>query len=213
MLKEERFSTYSHLIIAIFAAITLIPTLYLARSDPWAQFVVGLAIGSGILCMGASANYHATKLRENDNTWQRKLDHIAIFFIIAGFFTFLAYFNLPSPWDWIIIIIQWTFVLVGFFVKLFTLGGPRWLIPLVYIIMGFSAMIPLPIYFAQMTTLSKFFLIIGAIFYVCAGIVYGSKKPDLKPGVFGFHELFHVLIGIGIIFYYLLIVDMLLSVF
>lgn len=213
MLKEERFSTYSHLIVAIIAAIVLIPSLYLAKSDIWAQFVTGLAIGSCILCMGASANYHAHKLRENDNTWQRKLDHIAIFFIIAGFFTALAYFYLPSPWNWVIMVIEWTFVIVGFIVKLFTLGGPRWLMPFVYIVMGFSAMIPFPIYFAQMSSFSKYMLIIGAIFYVFAGIVYGSKKPDIKPGIFGFHDLFHILIAIGIILFYWVLVDILITLY
>jgi len=164
-----------------------------------------------VLSMSASAYYHSKKQAENEENWRRKLDHIAIFFIIAGFFTALNYFYLEDPWKWIVIGIEWVFVIAGFFLKLFYLKSPRWLTSTIYVVMGFVAIIPLPTYISLMTMTGKILLISGAIILVCGGVIYARKRPDPKPGVFGFHDLFHIFIGIGIILFYIVLYDMVLT--
>ena len=211
MLKSERFSTYSHLFVAILALIGLIFILMLTRSDPLHQFIFGLAVSMAIFSMGSSALYHSKKQEENELNWRRKLDHIAIFFIIAGFFTALSYMYLPYPWNWIIICIEWAFVIAGFILKIFYMNAPRWMTSIVYMVMGLVAIIPLPIYYGDMSPIGRLLLILGGIVLLCGGTIYALKWPDPKPGVFGFHDIFHIFIGIGLILYYFVLYDIVIN--
>jgi hemolysin III len=210
MLRQERFSAYSHGLMAILSLIGGIIVIAIASYNPVYQFISGLACATGVFCMGASALYHSKKLSENENNWRRKLDHIAIFFIIAGFFSTLTFFYLPAPWKWILIGLLWIFVVAGFFLKLFFLNAPRWLSPIIYIGMSLIAVIPLPTYMGSMSSTSLILLIVGGTFDIIGGIIYGRKRPDPKPGVFGFHDIFHICIAIGITLFYFIIVDMVL---
>ena len=46
---------------------------------------------------------------------------------------------------------------------------------------------------------------LGGIAFTIGAIIYAVKKPDPKPGVFGFHEIFHVLILIGAGLHYVMV--------
>ena len=108
MLKSERFSTYSHLFGAILFSILGLSVAYSARDNSMDAVVAFLTCLSAVFSMGSSAFYHSHKQGENEINWRRKLDHIAIFFGIAGFISGLSYFLLESPWQEIIIGIQIT---------------------------------------------------------------------------------------------------------
>ena len=81
---QERISCYSHL-VGVFAAIAgTVYLIYMARTSV-AHMAVSIVYGfSVILIFSASASYHALKQNENEISIWRKLDHSAIFFMIAG---------------------------------------------------------------------------------------------------------------------------------
>jgi len=134
----------------------------------------------------------------------RKLDHFAIFVMIAGTYTPISFIYLTGNLRWIIIIVQWSLVLAGFFFKFFYLNVPRYLYTIIYLIMGWIGIVTIKEFIIAMPKNSVIFLFAGGISYTIGAIFYIMKKPIKRLG-FGFHEIFHLFILLGAFFHYLLV--------
>jgi hemolysin III len=169
----------------------------------WPFFFVSLIYGiAAVSLFLSSALYHARKKRENEVNIYRKLDHIAIFIMIAGSYTPISYIYLSGAWRWIMIILPWAFVIIGMVLKLVYLKAPRIISPILYLVMGWLAVIPLWLLWQSMP-LSVFILLLsGGIAYSVGAVIYAIKRPNPFPGVFGFHDIFHLLILLGAVLHY-----------
>jgi hemolysin III len=203
--QSEKVSAYSHFFGAAASVIGLIILLF-ATWGRWDYFCVSLVYGLGAICMFlASGIYHAQKQEENAiNIW-RKLDHVDIFIMIAGTYTPLSYAYLEGAWFWSIICMQWACVLAGLFFKVFYLRAPRIISPIIYLLMGWMAVIPINILWHNMSSLSFWLLIGGGVAYSAGAVIYALKKPNPVPGIFGFHEIFHMFILLGAVLHYFMI--------
>ena len=201
---QEKLSCYSHL-VGVFAAITgTIYLIYAVRSS-LAHVVVSIVYGfSVILLFLASATYHALKQNENEVSIWRKLDHIAIFFMIAGTYTPVCYVYLSGYWKWSIIIIKWTLGIAGLFLKFFYLKAPRYFSTVIYLLMGWIGIIPIKELLTTMPPNAVFYLFAGGISFTVGAIFYAIKKPVFRSGL-GFHEIFHLFVLLGGAFHYLLV--------
>ena len=140
---SERFSSYSHLLGAFLSVIGTIVLLFFSWPSA-IQISLAIIYGvSNIFLFSASATYHPLKIKENDNTLSRCIDHVAIFVLIAGSYTPICYFYLTGWMQIGIIAIQWGIVLVGLFLKIFVINTPRWITSGIYLIMGWIILIPL----------------------------------------------------------------------
>jgi hemolysin III len=166
--------------------------------------LVSLVYGLAVTALFTfSALYHATKKAENAaNVW-RKLDHIAIFFMIAGSYTPICYIYLTGVWRWSMILVSWGFVIAGIVLKLFFIKAPRVLSTVLYLLMGWLAVFPLRELWLSMPRTSFFLILGGGIAYSMGAIIYALKRPNPVPGAFGFHEIFHVMILAGALLHYL----------
>jgi hemolysin III len=93
--------------------------------------------------------------------------------------------------------IQWGLVGFGLISQLFFPRAPRVLYAAIYLFMGWIAVIPIKQMLANMTVVPQILLFAGGIAFTLGGIIYATKKPRLIPGVFSFHELFHIMVLIG----------------
>jgi hemolysin III len=202
---SEKVSAYTHLAGAVLALVGLVVLLAVTWGR-WDYFILSLVYGLGALCLFlASGIYHAQKQEENAvNIW-RKLDHIAIFIMIAGTYTPMCYAYLSGAWFWSIIGVQWGCVLAGIFFKFFYMRAPRVISPILYLLMGWMAVIPMNILWHNMSGLSFSLLIGGGVAYSIGAIIYALKKPNPVRGVFGFHEIFHVFILLGAVLHYFMV--------
>jgi hemolysin III len=166
--------------------------------------IVALVYGLAMIGLFTfSALYHATKKVENAvNVW-RKLDHIAIFFMIAGTYTPVSYIYLTGAWRWSMILISWSFVIAGILLKVFFIKAPRVFSTVLYLMMGWLAVFPLRELWLGMPHASFFLILGGGIAYSIGAIIYALKKPNPVPGIFGFHEIFHVMILAGAVLHYI----------
>ena len=172
----------------------------------WDYMAVMLVYGLAVTTLFSfSAVYHALKKRENEITVWRKLDHIAIFIMIAGSYTPLVYIYLEGGWRWGMIIAPWAIVLLGVFYKLFWLRAPRVLSPILYLGMGWLALIPLKELWISMPPLAFWGVVAGGVAYSIGAVIYALKRPNPVPGVFGFHEIFHVWILIGALVHFVVV--------
>lgn len=149
-----------------------------------------------------SSVYHGQKREEDARNPWRRLDHIAIFFMIAGTYTPICWVYLDVYWRWSIIGVQWLLVIAGLVYKLVYIQGPRWLGTSIYVLMGWMAVIPLYCLLQSMPVISLWLLLAGGVAYTAGGLIYALKKPSPVPGFFGFHEIFHLLILIGAALHY-----------
>jgi hemolysin III len=160
---------------------------------------------SAVFLFSCSSIYHGQRGVQDDlNPW-RRLDHIAIFFMIAGTFTPICYIYLDGYWRWGIIAAQWLLVVFGVVYKLLYLHGPRWLAAAIYVLMGLMALIPLQQLISVMPTSSIILLFTGGLIYILGAIIWAVKKPNPFPGIFGFHEIFHLLVIVGAVLHYLVV--------
>jgi len=144
-----------------------------------------------------SAAYHALKRRDNETTVWRKLDHIAIFIMIAGSYTPLVYIYLDGAWRWAMIGIPWAIVGLGVYYKLFWMQAPRVLSPLLYLGMGWLALVLLGELWQAMPPLAFWGVVAGGVAYSIGAVIYALKRPNPVPGFFGFHDIFHLWIIAG----------------
>ncbi|PKN70338.1 MAG: hemolysin [Deltaproteobacteria bacterium HGW-Deltaproteobacteria-12] len=194
---REYFNFYSHLAGAIAAAVG---TVFLALVACYSStaLITSLIYGISVVFLFlASSLYHAFKKAENELSFWRRMDRFAIFCMIAGTYTPICYMFLEGYWRWSMIAIQWGLVGFGLVSQLFFPRAPRVLYALIYFIMGGLAFIPIKQMLAYMTVAQGVLLFAGGVFFSLGGLIYATKKPRLVPGVFSFHELFHIMVLIG----------------
>ncbi len=202
---QERFNFYSHLGGMVAAAIG---TIYLAvvASESASGLVTALIYGvSVVFLFAASTLYHAFKKEENELSFWRKMDRFAIFFMIAGTSTPIFYFCLDGSYKWWMIALQWSLVGVGMISQIFFPRAPRKLYAAIYLSMGWSALIAVKQILASLSVAQGVLLFSGGVAFTLGGIIYAIKKPKMVPGIFSFHELFHIMVLIGGVLHYAMI--------
>ena len=195
--KKEKISFYSHLAGAVASIAGTILLVFKAWGFPPYVFVSIVYGFSIVFLFSSSSLYHALKKKDNEISVWRKLDHIAIFIMIAGSYTPFCYIYLTDPLRMGIIILQWVLVLLGLFFKLFYLNAPRILNTLIYVMMGWCIIFIAKPVFMALPLLVSIYVVTGGIAYSAGALIYGLKRPDPVPGFFGFHEIFHVFCLLG----------------
>jgi len=133
---QEVFNVYSHLAGVVAAAIGTV-FLAVAASYSVSALITSLIYGlSVIFLFSASSLYHAFKQAENEVSLWRRMDRLAIFFMIAGTYTPVCYLYLDGAWRWSIIAIQWGLVAFGLVSQLFFPRAPRVFYAAIYLAMG-----------------------------------------------------------------------------
>lgn len=196
MLKKlrEPVNSLTHWAGAVLALVGLVALLIVGWSTP--AKVISLAVYgvSLIFLFSASATYHMVRVKDKALEIFRKIDHSAIFVLIAGTYTPFCVNAFEGFWKWGMLSIIWSLALIGILVKIFYIGAPRWLNATIYVIMGWFSVIAAGQMLASLPVWVFTWLIIGGVVYTLGAIVYATKIFNFKPGVFGFHEVWHIFV-------------------
>jgi hemolysin III len=202
---REPVNGLTHLAAAVMAAVGLVVLLYLAYGALPEQVAILIYGSSLVLMFSASATYHLVKTNPRGTLWLRKLDHSAIYLLIAGTYTPICVHFFEGFWRWGILTIIWSMALAGIGVKLFIIRAPRWLTAGIYLLMGWLAMIAIREMLRSMPLGALAWLLAGGIFFSVGALVYIFKRPNFIPGVFGFHEVWHIFVILGCLAHFILI--------
>jgi hemolysin III len=115
-----------------------------------------------------------------------------IFVFIAGTYTPIAALTLPRDTALAILVAVWTGAAVGVGLQTGWPSAPRWLSAPCYIALGWVAVFVMPNLLHRAGVAAFVLLIAGGVVYTLGALVYAAKRPDPSPGVFGFHEVFHL---------------------
>lgn len=155
-----------------------------------AKIAASVFFASSILLFGTSAIYHRFNWKPKAKKALKRFDHANIFLLIAGSYTPITLLALPQEKGLLLIVAIWATALLGIGFRVFWLGAPRWLYVIIYIVMGWAAVVFLPDFVA--VNLAMMVLILaGGLMYTIGALFYALKKPNPVPGHFGFHEIFH----------------------
>lgn len=166
----------------------LIVVLSPSQAARWAAAVFAL---TSITLFTTSALYHRGNWSAQTTAWFRRADHANIFLMIAGTYTPIAVQILDRNQAILTLSIIWAGAVLGVLVKTFWPSAPRWFSVALYILLGWGAAMDIPAYWAASPAV-LLLVLGGGLFYTVGAVFYASKRPNPIPGVFGFHELFHV---------------------
>ena len=200
---REPISGLTHLVTAFFALIGMIVLLSAGWGTPGKTISLAIYGCSLVLMFASSGFYHTIKAQPKAAEVLRKLDHSAIYLLIAGTYTPMCYNFFNGFWKWGMLAIIWSLAVIGVVMKIFIINAPRWLTAGIYLFMGWLGIAAIGEMLAVMPAGALIWLLAGGIIYSLGAVVYIAKKPDFFPGIFGFHEVWHIFVILGALAHYI----------
>jgi hemolysin III len=160
----------------------------------WATMIYSISLVS---LLGISALYHRINWQPSARMIMRRLDHAAIYFLIAGTMTPLSLLCLSKSSSHKLLVIAWSVAGIGILLSVLFTKKPKWLNA---VLCAGAAIVIVP-YLSEMAhrlgSRNLVLAIIGAAAYGVGAMTYALKRPNFFPTVFGYHEVFHFLVVVG----------------
>lgn len=196
---REPINGLTHLAGGLLASVGLIVLLAMAASEGRVDQLVAFGVfGLSLIALyTVSTLYHLLPLSAANIARLRRVDHMSIFVLIAGTYTPFCLLALDGAWRVGLLGLIWSLALCGILFKLLWMDAPRWVSVALYLGMGWVAVIAIPALFRAVPLGGMVWVLTGGLVYSAGALIYGLKRPNLVPGVFGFHELWHLFVMAG----------------
>jgi hemolysin III len=188
----EKFNSITHLVGAVFAVIGTAWLVVLAslKGDPWKITSFSIYGASLVSLYTSSALYHGFQGRAK--SFFRKLDHGAIYFLIAGSYTPFTLVTLRGAWGWSIFGAVWGLAFIGAAIDTVHVTRTRTVPVVLYICMGWLALVGIRPMLRALPPGGFAWLLAGGIFYT-VGIVFYLRGEKMKHG----HGIWHLFVLAG----------------
>jgi hemolysin III len=192
-ITRPRLRGLSHA-VAFAASLPLGLALVLSTETRLELVAASLFAASVAAMFGLSALYHCFNWRPARRRWLRRLDHAGVYGLIAGTYTPFGLLVLDGRWRPTVLSIVWSGALLAVLLKFFWLDAPDWLSATTGIALGWIGVLVVPQLFDEIGIGGSLLVLAGGLAYTAGALVYALRRPDPYPAVFGFHEVFHVLV-------------------
>jgi hemolysin III len=179
---------------AFFVALALGAALVVAADGATARVSALVFAASVAAMLGASALYHRVVWSPRPRRWMRRLDHAAIFLLIAGTYTPFGLLALDGAWRVTVLAIVWSGALVAIVLRVAWIDAPRWVAAVFGLVLGWVGVVALPEIYGGVGLTPLTLAAVGGLLYTAGALVYALRRPDPVPAVFGYHEVFHALV-------------------
>jgi hemolysin III len=206
MVFKDPVSGISHLVSAVAAAVGLFALLSVSPPDP-ARRLVLLVYGVCLIFLFlASAIYHLVLTRPAPEAVLRRIDHSAIFLLIAGTYTPICVVILPHGIGTALLVAVWSFAVLGIAMKIFFFDKvPGWVSTALYVIMGWLVLFGLVPLIRNLPLAGLLWLAAGGVLYTGGVAFYAMKKLVIIPNLIGAHEVWHFFVTAGAAAHFVLI--------
>ena len=200
MYEGERFNSISHLVgaVAALAGLVVVVAVAAQQGDPWKIVSFSIYGTTLFLPYAISTLYHS--LRGRAKRIFRKLDHLSIYFLIAGTYTPFTLVTLRGAWGWTIFGIIWGLTACGIVLEALPQKGNRILSVIVYILMGWLVLVALKPLLAALPFAGFIWLLLGGIFYT-GGVAFYLFDEKIRH----FHGVWHLFVLAGSVCHYVTI--------
>jgi len=147
-----------------------------------------------VAMFGASALYHSPNWPEAPRRWLRRVDHAGIYGLIAGTYTAFGLLALSGYWRWVVLSIVWAGALAAIVFKFAWIDAPKWISAVIGVALGWIGVVVSPQLLGEIGVGASLLVLAGGLLYTLGALVYALRRPDPRPAIFGFHEVFHVLV-------------------
>jgi hemolysin III len=192
MFAGERFNTITHLVGAVLAlaGTTVLVTQSALQADPWK--IVGFSVYGAMLITLYLASTLYNALRGRAKAVFKKLDHCSIYLLIAGSYTPFALVSLRGPWGWSLLGAVWGLAVLGIVQELWLARGARVLSLVIYVLMGWLALVAVVPLWQALTPAGFGWLAAGGACYTL-GIGFYATDHKLRHG----HGIWHLFVLAG----------------
>ncbi|MSO86885.1 MAG: hemolysin III family protein [Acidimicrobiia bacterium] len=168
--------------------------------------VASLVYALGLIALFAvSGFYHRLNWTSAKQALMQKLDHGTIFVMIAGSYTPLCVLVLRGWMAWAMLALAWTGAAIGFALA-FTAGrASRWLRGVLYFCLGWAAVVAIPQLWNHLSGVEMTLLVVGGVLFTLGSVFLFTRWPDPFPRVFGYHEVWHVLVVAAVVCHFVAI--------
>lgn len=202
---DERFNTVSHIVGACFAlaGAALLVAQAAEQADPWK--IVGFSVYglSLVTLFVSSALHHGLDRGTTFNDVLRTLDYTSVFLLIAGTVTPLVLVLFRTTYGWTVFGVVWAIAVLGIVMRSVWRQLPKYVTNTLYISLGWLTVllvggdVSLP--WGALGLMAA-----GGVVYSVGFVVFVLERPNPKPGVFGFHELWHAMVVVAAALHFLL---------
>lgn len=203
---QEPVCALTHLLAAVLSLAGLILLATLTKDEPGKMLSLLIYGVSLVLLYTASTLLHGVKLPDEKRMGLNRLDHAAIFLLIAGTYTPIAYNLFPPAWRWPILGFVWLLAAVGIANKLFAGRIHGLLQTSIYPLMGWGGIIPAVLAHQQhpiVPPAGLLLLLLGGLIFTAGYVIYYRQRPDPWPGLLGHHEIWHLFVMAGSLCHFL----------
>jgi hemolysin III len=171
-------------------------------------------LAAGVYTVGVSsmyatsACYHRANWAPVHKSRMRRLDHSMILVAIASTYTPVAVIGLPGTTARVLLGVVWGLAVAGVLVRNLWLNAPRWVMGAFYMGVGWAAVAVLPGLLAGLGVVSFALLLAGGLVYSMGALALSCRWPDPVPAVFGYHEVFHALVLVAGLLFYLVVIEL-----
>ena len=200
MYPGERFNSISHLIGAALALAALIVLVVFAslQGDPWKIVSFTIYGATLFLLYALSTLYHS--LHGRAKLVFQKLDHAAIYLLIAGSYTPFTLVTLRGPWGWALFGVVWALAIIGIIIDSLHRNGPRIYQIIIYLLMGWVILVALYPLIQNLPIGGLVWLVVGGLCYT-GGMVFYALDEKLNHA----HGIWHLFVLAGSICHFLAI--------
>ena len=187
---------FTHLTAAVLATWALFYLILVTRSNPVKLLAVIIYGISLITLYGASAIYHLSHGSEQKLLMLERIDHAAIYLLIAGSYTPICLSVITGEWRWILLVLVWVLAVIGIVYKLLFLTNPGIFSLLYYMVMASIVFIAPPSVIAMIPPEAVVLLLTSGVIFIVGALIFGFEKPNPHP-LLGHHELWHLFVMTG----------------
>jgi hemolysin III len=198
MHKGERLNSISHLVGAVLslAGLTVLVVYASLKGDPWKIVSFSVYGATLVVLYSLSTLYHGLQGKAKDIF--QKLDHSAIYLLIAGTYTPFTLVTLRGPWGWTLFGVIWGLAVIGLSQDLLLSKRNQVLSVSLYLLMGWIALVAIRPLARALPAGGILLLVLGGVLY-SLGVVFYALGSKMKYG----HEIFHFFVLGGSFCHYL----------
>jgi hemolysin III len=180
-----------HLWALPFAA--LAACLLVALAPGAGERAAAAVYGLGLCALfGGSGLYHRWRWSPRWRPLLRRVDHATIYLFMGACYTPVAMLVLSGATRWTVMGVVWSGAAAGTLLSVAWIDAPRWLCSACYVALGWAAVIAVPQMVSALPLAPVALFALGGLLYTAGAAVFALGRPNPWPGVFGFHEVFHV---------------------
>jgi hemolysin III len=192
----------------VFFVVSLVsgPLLVLHGRTATERLCLAVYAFSTTAMLGTSALFHRVRWSPAARRRMRRADHSTIFLFIAGTYTAVAGLSLSGGWAALVLSLVWAGAAGGIAIRLAWLDAPKWAVAVPYVAVGWVALVAMPELLHALGGAGFALLVAGGLLYTLGALAYSRKRPDPWPTIFGYHEIFHLLVVAAVVIHFSLVV-------